>query len=227
MKVRKHSKKSWKGVEKFFDRVLALYAARGINLEITTPFNRDEVGSRFCAEGEAMTDAGRIEISVYDWVHMCFDLPKAAIGKVYPFNEHSGKWNFHTDSHGIDNPDWQDGFLDDLEWNLNKINARRWEVTPKHITIEEIATRPIEDWLADEKMGTLYIIDGFDRDATAKAVIEESHIGKEQSMIDMQTRWLARRSDIGVYEAKLSWSKYKADHPHELVASDEPRSLGM
>ncbi|TLX16352.1 hypothetical protein [Rhizobium sp. MHM7A] len=227
MKERRHSKKSWKGVEKFFDRVLAAYAARGINLEITTPFNKNEVGSRFGAEGEAMTDAGRITISVHDWVHMCFDLPKAAVGKVNPFNEHSGKWNFYTDSHAIDNPDWQDDFLRDLEWNLDKINARRWEVTPKHITVEEIATRPIEDWIVDEKMGTLYIIDGFDRGATARSVIEESNKGQKESMIAMHTSWLSRKSDIEVYQAKLSWEKYKTDHPHEFAERDEPRALGM
>ena len=227
MAERKHSKKSWKCVEKFFDRVLALYAARGINLEVTTPFNRDEVGSRFCAEGEAMSDAGRIEITVYDWVHMRFALPKEAVGKVYPFNEHSGKWNFHTDSHGIDNPDWQDGFLSDLEWNLDKINARRWEVTPKHITIDEIASRPIAEWIADEKMGTIYIIDGFDRNATANAVIEESSAGKEQSVIDLHTAWLTGKSDIEVYDAKLQWDAYKAKHPLEFAASEEPLALGM
>lgn len=227
MKERRHSKKSWKGVEKFFDRVLAAYAARGINLEITQPFNKNEVGSRFAAEGEAMTDAGRITISVHNWVHMCFDLPKAAVGKVYPFNEHSGKWNFHTDSHAIDNPDWQDDFLRDLEWNLDKLNTRRWEVTPKHITVEEIAAKPIEDWIIDEKMGTLYIIDGFDRAATAKSIVEESNAGQNESIIATHTAWLARKSDMDVYKAKLSWEKHKADHPHEFPERDEPRALGM
>jgi hypothetical protein len=227
MSLRKHSKKSWKGVEKFFDRVVATYAARGINLEVTTPFNRNEVGSRFCAEGEAMTDAGRIEITVYDWVHMCFDLPKVAAGKVGDSNPHSGKWNFHTDSHGIDNPDWQNGFISDLEFNLDKINARRWEVTPKHVTISEIATRPIEDWLADEKMGTLYVIDGFDRDATATAVIEESMKGQKESMMAVHLRWLCSKGDMEVYKAKVSWEQYKIDHPQEFAEPDEPRALGM
>lgn len=227
MAERKHSKKSWKGVEKFFERVLALYAARGINLEVTKPFNRDEIGSRFCAVGEAMTDAGRIAISVHDWVHMCFDLPKAAANLGLGNNPHSGKWNFHTDSHGIDNPEWQDDFLNDLEWNLEKIHARRWEVTPKHITSEELASRPIEDWLTDEKMGTLYIIDAFEREATARSIIEESSKGKDEQTIALHTSWLSQKSDINVYASKLSWEQYKADHPEEFAPTEEPKAISM
>jgi hypothetical protein len=76
-------------------------------------------------------------------------------------------------------------------------------------------------------MGTLYIIEGFDRDATARSVIEESNKGQGEKMIAMHTSWLSRKSDIEVYEAKLSWEQYKADHPQEFFKTDEPRALGM
>lgn len=227
MAERKHSKKSWKGVEKFFEKVLATYAARGINLEITTPFDKLEVGSSFGAEGEAMTDAGRLEIHVHDWIHMRFDLPEAAIGKVSPFNPYSGKWNFHTDSHAIDNPKYQDDFVRDLEWNLAKINARRWEVTPKHITEQDISSKPLDEWLKDEKMGVLYIIDGFDRDETIKWVITDSMSDQNESMIAMQTRWLSKESDIGVYKAKVAWEEHKAANPDKFPEVEDTRSLGM
>lgn len=223
MAQRKFSKKAWKGVGVFFQKAIDMYAARGIALEIDTPFNPLEVDSRFSARGEAMSDAGHVEIVVYDWVHMRLALPEQAT-RIWGINPHSGKWNHHPERQALDNPDYQDDFFNSIAVDLDKINLRPWEVTLKRVTVEELDTQSLDDLMRQEKMGTQFVIADFDKREVAASIMNDDSTGETMANPEMHIDWLASKSDLAVYSALKNWEAEKA---RQLVAKGETPQMKL
>lgn len=207
--MRKVSKRAWMGVKLFVDTVREEFERRGIPLSEYTPFDPKAPGSTFSFQGEAMTDVGHMTIWLYDWLHTCFALPEIA-SKSVNCNPYSGKFNFHPEREAFGDEQYTREFVNMIFLALDKVNVRPWEVTHKRITEGELSHRPLEEWIKDQKMGSLYVIDGFDKAATAHKIIEESCTQSSEAVRDFSTRSLATKTDVEVMMALRQWEEVKS-----------------
>ncbi len=206
----------------FVDLVREEFERRGITLTEATPFNVKEPDSFFSYRGEAMTDAGYLEIGLYDWLHTRFALPDVA-SQAVNCNPYSGKFNFNLEREGFGNEQYTREFVNMIFVYLDRVNVRPWEITYKRITTEELAARPLDDWIKDQKMGCVYMIDGFDKHQVAKQIADESC---SHSSIEIRTfteNTLQSRSDVEVMKILREREEEKASAVNH-TASSSPES---
>jgi hypothetical protein len=214
--MRAHSKKSWRAVGHYFQKAIDMYAQRGIVLNIEKAFDVNDVGSRFHANGDAMTDAGHMEISVYDWVHMQFALTDEAKKLIYSISTPSGKWNHHPDPHAIDNAEYVTAFLSGIGSELDRIGARKWEVKEQLIRLADVPNKPMEEWLREQKMGVRYYIEDFDKVAVATRINEECSKDTSPNLRALYLEMLLEKSDLQVLASQQNWDAYKIQHLAEF-----------
>lgn len=199
----KRTKKQWLGIGRFVDEVVAALESREIEVRIDTPFDRKAVDSNFSIHAVAMTDVGRLEIWVHDWIHTRFEMPAAAAKQV-DCNPLSGKWNFHFDStlFGAEKPgageqDYVAECVAHFAWNLDRVEARTWVTTPVVVSEEEVNAHSKTYWERRSAMGDDIGIDGFDSEAAKDWLADVwTHIDGSTTQPEWNRSWISRDGDV-------------------------------
>lgn len=199
----KRTKKQWLGIGRFVDEVVAALESREIEVRIDTPFDRKAVDSNFSIHAVAMTEVGRLDMSIHDWIHTRFELPGAAARKV-GCNPHSGKWNFHFDSKLFTAEKPQDGGQDyvaecveHFAWSLDRVDARTWVSTPVVVSADEVAGYSKAYWDRRKAMGDDVGISGFDSEAAKDWLAEVwTCVDGSTTQPEWNRSWIARDGDV-------------------------------
>lgn len=210
----------------FVDLVREEFEKRGVTLNEQVPFNPKEVDSNFSYHGEAMTDAGHVKISLYDWLHTCFALPDVA-GKQVVCNPYSGKFNFYPEREAFGNEQYTREFVAMIFTHLDRVNIRPWEVTYKNISAEELANRPLADWIKDQKMGNIFLVDGFNKAEFVEQLLDDSCRNDDEESRAFTRKILMNRTDIEVLKVKRDSEESKmrlAALQAQQISSDEYES---
>lgn len=164
---------------------------------------------------EALTDYGRIKITVYDdWVHTRFERPKLGIG-----NQHSGKWNHHCFAIAQDQQCTAgvvDAHLEALKEEFRRVGMRPFErrlvpITPEEIDIcREDSIEAMRDLQA---FGYIFTIEDFDQvEAAAEYASEVTDIdgGRPEWLVESSRNSILNRSELDAYLAIKGWREHLA-----------------
>ncbi len=199
----KRTKQQWLGIGRFVDEVVTVLEARGIEVTIDRPFDKKAVESSFSISAVAMTEFGRLDISVHDWIHTRFEFPGPAASKVGS-NPHSGKWNFHFDSKLFNAEKPQNGEQDyvaecvsQFAWALGRVDARMWAATPVVVSVDEIDGHSKAYWERRKAMGDAVEIRGFDSEAAKDWLAEVwTHVDGSTTQPDWNRSWISHDGDV-------------------------------
>lgn len=208
--MRAMSKRAWKGVGLFVKLVRDEFDRRDLTLTESTPFDPQRPDSHFCYMGTFMTEAGRVDLSLYDFLHMNFALPLKARDYV-ACSLSSGKYNIHHEREAFGNQDYTVKLLQSIVSDLDRLNIRPWTIEKKLLTQEELAEKPLYKWLDLEMMGFQFQLEGLDRkrillDFCAEIGMTHDRPGDQKLFLEMQEP----RSDIAILRMIES---YRERHP--------------
>lgn len=193
------------------------------------PVDAREAGDLFgpCTEYVAMTDVGRLDITVYDdWVATRFALPDQARA-VVECNPYSGKWNhscyLSRNTHGSTaEARWKGdaitAVLQGLHQGLEAVQARPWAVTPVSMTRADAEAAGLDMLRVRAAMGDEITIEDLDRGAI-EAEYRASLSDTETS--DAFTRFLMNQTDVELLFSYLPWRERVANQGAEALMTED------
>jgi hypothetical protein len=111
--------------------------------------------------------------------------------------------------------------------HLDRVNIRPWEVTYKNISAEELANRPLADWIRDQKMGNIFLVDGFNKAEFVEQLLDDSCRNDDEESRAFTRKILMNRTDIEVLKVKRDSEESKmrlAALQAQQISSDEYES---
>lgn len=205
--MKKMTKARWAGIGRFVAEACRALEARGIAVAVKEPFDPKKVDGMFSIGAVAMTKFGRLDVSIHDWIHTRFELPKLASSGGIDCNPHSGKWNFHFRDELFEAKAPADGkqdyvkeCVDMFAFYLDKVEAREWTPAPVVLTRVEVGERSEKHWETRKAFGDDLSIEGFAREEAKDWLAEQWVLADgTTSTVEMNRVMLDRYDDVEVF----------------------------
>lgn len=203
----KITKKNWAGRGKFHTGVLSVLDESGVEFTVNTAFDPKTVGARCSVEAVAMTNLGRLRITVFDnWVAMQFalsDLARSEVGAGL-----SGKWNYHPSEEIFDDSMAIAEAVDHFRWMIGKVSASGWHPEVTELTSTDIDGKSASYWERREAMGEKIVITDFDIEKAGREMSEESRDANgnwDENMGGYVYRMVVNSPDVVAYHQMKAW----------------------